>query len=195
MGARIKQHQKMEEQKNRKSIRLKNYDYSQENYYFITICTVNRECLFGKIENYEIQLNRLGQIVAMEWENIAKRYENIILDEYVVIPNHLHGIIQILPSVGAPLAGAQESMVNRISVVKRAGARPVPTDVPMLGNIIGSFKSLCVYNWLQYIKNNENAFDSDITIKFWQRNYYEHIVRNEKSLNRIRNYIESNLGI
>lgn len=151
----------------RRSIRLKNYDYSQDGAYFITICTNNRECYFQKYPP-------LKTIIKNQWENIPTHYPNVELDEYVIMPNHIHGIILVV--VGATLAVAQNHY--------RAGARPAPT----IGDIIGSFKSLCVVKWLQYMnKNNIHELG-----KFWQRNYYEHIIRNEKELNNIREYIINN---
>ena len=114
----------------RRSIRLKNYDYSQCGAYYITICTKNRECYFEKYLT-------LKNIVANQWENIPNRYPHVELDEYIIMPDHFHGIISI---VGA-------------------GARPAPT----IGKIIGSFKSLCIVEWLKYIsKNNINESG-----KFW----------------------------
>ncbi|MGH7802166.1 MAG: transposase [Thermodesulfobacteriota bacterium] len=148
----------------RKSIRLKEYDYSQLGAYFITICTHNKELYFE-------QYPELKQIVSRQWQEIPDRYTNIQLDEFIVMPNHIHGIM----IVGATLAVAQKN---------RAGARPAPT----IGEIIGTFKSRCVHNWLKYIK--ENRIDS--VGKFWQRNYYEHIIRNQDELNKIREYIQNN---
>ena len=86
----------------RRSIRLKEYDYSQAGAYFITMCTWQKECLFGKILNAEIMLSSVGKIVQQEWCNISKRFLNVELDTFVIMPNHLHGII----NVGAPLVGA-----------------------------------------------------------------------------------------
>ena len=112
----------------RRSIRLKEYDYSQAGAYFITICTRNKELYF---ERY----SKLKQIVNQQWQKILENYANIQLDEFVIMPNHIHGII----IVGATLAVAQKN---------RAGSRPAPT----IGEIIGTFKSLCVYDLLKYIK-------------------------------------------
>lgn len=147
----------------RRSIRLKGYDYSKLGAYFITICTFNRELYFEKY-------TKLKEIVNQQWQKITKRYSNLILDEFIIMPNHIHGII----IVGATLAVAQN----------RAGARPAPT----IGKIIGTFKSLCVHDWLIYLKKNEIAAVG----KFWQRNYYEHIIRGENDLNKIRQYIQNN---
>ena len=89
--------------RNRRSIRLQGYDYSQAGAYFVTICTQNRECLFGEIVNGGMRLNAIGQIAADQWYAIPQRFADIELDEFVVMPNHIHGIFI---NVGAPLAGA-----------------------------------------------------------------------------------------
>jgi len=174
-------------QRHRHSIRLKEYDYSSPGIYFVTICVDGREYLFGDIKNGEMILNELGKIVKNQWENIVNRYNNISLDAYMIMPNHLHGII----TVGAPLAGARTptdagtpTTPTAGATPLRAGARPAPT----LGDIIGSFKSLCVHDWLEYIKNN----NIDARGKFWQRNYYEHIIRDERALNNVQRYIVYN---
>ena len=155
----------------RRSIRLKKYDYSQCGAYFINICTKNRECYFEKYPG-------LKNIVKTQWENIQCQYSHIGLDEYVIMPDHFHGII----FVGAGLAPAQ----NNVSCDQSFGA--IARIATTVGEIVGSFKSRCVVEWLKYIYKNEiNELG-----KFWQRNYYEHIVRNENELNRIREYIINN---
>ena len=170
---------------NRHSIRLKEFDYSQNGYYFVTICTKNRECFFGDVARGKIELSEIGKIVKKYWMEISQHFENVELDEYIVMPNHIHGIVIINDNyqnmnVGATLAVAQRHR-NRSS---RAGARPAPT----IGDIVGSFKSICVVKWLQHMKENKlNGLG-----KFWQRNYYEHIIRNEIELNAIREYILNN---
>ena len=148
----------------RRSIRLKEYDYAQPGAYFITICTHNKELYFE-------QYPELKPIVSRQWQEIPDRYTDIQLDEFIVMPNHIHGII----IVGATLAVARNN---------RAGARPAPT----IGEIIGTFKSLCVHDWLKYIKENR----IHTVGRFWQRNYYEHVIRNEDELNKIREYIQNN---
>ncbi len=152
--------------RHRRSIRLKEYDYLQPGAYFITICTRDGELYFE-------QYPELKQIINRQWQEMPDRYANIRLDEFVIMPNHIHGII----IVGATLVVAQARE-------KRAGARSAPT----IGEIIGIFKSLCLHDWLRYIKENR----IDAVGKYWQRNYYEHIIRNEDELNKIRNYIQYN---
>ncbi|MBI5416687.1 hypothetical protein HZA55_01865 [Candidatus Poribacteria bacterium] len=172
---------------NRKSMRLKNYDYSSSGAYFVTICTHNHECLFEKFVS-------LKDIVINQWNNIHERFPYIILDEFVIMPNHLHGIFFIgaLNNIGAVNKGqAVGAGLAPALNIERAGARPAPTNTmttTTIGKIIGQYKSLCVNEWLQYIKKN----NIDALGKFWQRNYYEHVIRNEQSLNEIREYIVNN---
>ena len=146
---------------NRRSIRLRGYDYSNNGVYFITICTQNRECLFGKIVDNEIVLNKAGQIINDGWIKLKNEFLNIESNEYIVMPNHFHGII----TVGAPLVGAQN----------RAGTRPAPT----VGDIVGTFKSLTTNKYIQGVKSGDFPLFNK---RIWQRNYHEHIIRNEKDL-------------
>ena len=157
----------------RRSIRLKGYDYSQGGAYFITICTLNRE-------SYFLSYPELKGIVRQQWEKLPERFTNLFLDEFTIMPNHIHGIL----IVGAGLVPALSG---------RATARVAPTvsverPAPTVGEIIGTFKSLCIHDWLTYMKEKE----IDAVGKFWQRNYYEHVIRNEDELNRIREYIQNN---
>jgi putative transposase len=168
------------EKKHRRSLRLRDYDYSQAGAYFITICTNNRECIFGEVINSEVRLFPFGKIIQMEWANTPKRFPNVQLDVFVIMPNHLHGII-IINNVeirrGNP-CGYPINNSNRYPK-ERAGTSPAPT----LGKIIGAFKSLCIHGFMARSLN---------IVKLWQRNYYEHVIRNEKELNRIRDYIQNN---
>jgi REP element-mobilizing transposase RayT len=164
----------------RRSIRLKGYDYSQNGAYFITICAKNRESYFEKYRG-------LQEIVKQQWEELPRRFPDLTLDEFVIMPNHVHGIMIVgagrsTQNVGATLAVAQKDGAG--ARPERAGARPAPT----VGQIIGTFKSLCIHDWLRYIKEKK----IDAGGKLWQRNYYEHVIRSEDELNKIREYIQSN---
>ena len=119
----------------------------------------------------------LTEIVRKQWQKLSERYPNLVLDEFIVMANHIHGIM----IVGATLAVA---LVNRAGGRPWAGTRPAPT----VGEIIGTFKSLCVNDWLIYLRENK----IDEAGRFWQRNYYEHIIRNENELAKIREYIQNN---
>jgi REP element-mobilizing transposase RayT len=171
----------------RHSIRLKDHDYSQAGTYFVTICTHNRECLFGEIRDGEMRLNEPGIMVMSGWEQLNERFPEVKIDAHVVMPNHIHGIIWL---EGAPLVGALDDR-------NRATTRRTPTDengattrvAPTLGNVIGAFKSITTD---EYIRGVKMLGWAPFPGRVWQRNYYEHVIRNEKTLNAIREYIDLN---
>ena len=154
-----------ESSKRRRSIRLEGYDYSQPGGYFVTICTRNRECLFGEIVDGNIRLNDLGRGIATCWQWLAEQYPYIQLDEWIVMPNHFHGIMLIMNE-------------------RRGGSRTAPTKQKPLGRLIGAFKTVSTKQINEY-RDTPHA-------PLWQRNYYEHVIRNETDLEEIREYIENN---
>lgn len=176
----------------RRSIRLKDYDYSQPGGYFVTICTQNRACLFGTIMKGKNHLNKAVCMIKDTWCELPTRFPFVQLDAFVIMPNHVHGIILITdekqPPVGVPLV-AQDQNGNEI----RAGTRPAPTEDNVkrssLGQIIGAFKSITTHQYVLGVRENRwPIFDR----RLWQRNYYESIIRNESGLNAIRTYIQAN---
>jgi REP element-mobilizing transposase RayT len=160
----------------RRSIRLKRYDYSHPGAYFITICTHNRECLFGKINNGKMFLNDIGEIAKQCWLEIPHHFPNVSLDEFVIMPNHIHGII-ILNDTGLNVGANNDSPLPDCSQ-KPLFRSPSRT----IGSIIRGFK-IGVTKWC---RQNANIYT------VWQRNYYEHILRNDHALHRIRQYIVDN---
>lgn len=168
----------------RRSIRLPTYDYSQGGWYFVTICTQNFRCDFGNIVNAEMELSSIGQMVDQEWQGLKNRFFSIDLGEYIIMPNHLHGIVVIKDDsnfVGAGLVPAHGQGDHK--------GRPYNKCPVFLGDIIGAFKSITTHECIYGIKTkNWPRFDK----RFWQRNYYEHIIRNEESLDKIREYILKN---
>lgn len=154
----------------RRSIRLKEYDYSQSGAYYVTIDVQNRGCLFGEIVNYEMILNEAGKMVDEQWNALLERFPNIELDVYQIMPNHFHGIIVVIENVDTQ------------NVV-------VQNKKPTLGDIIGAFKSITTH---EYIIGVDNKNWPQFYKRLWQRNYYEHVIRNDADLNRIRDYIQSN---
>jgi len=160
---------------NRRSIRLKNYDYSQAGMYFITICCYKRTSRFGHIENRVMKLNEQGQIAHNEWIKLSERFPNVVLDAFQIMPNHMHGIIILTPAQTKP-----ENKMNR-------DIKQYQKLAPTVGNIIGSYKSLVANGCLKIYK-----LENKIMGKLWQRNYWEHIIRNEKSHQRISDYIIEN---
>lgn len=188
----------------RRSIRAKGYDYSQDGAYFVTICAQNKQCLFGNIAKGEMELNESGKMVSDHWVSLKNRFPNIEIDEFVVMPNHFHGII-VICSVGAGLVPAlpesgifpksqkgtdwQGGNTEADNAKMRAGTRPAPTNNNTVGDIIRVFKSLTMG---EYIKNVKAGKFPPFEKMIWQRNYYEHIIRDDDDLDRIREYIINN---
>ena len=148
----------------RRSIRLKDFDYSQPGSYFITICTHRRELLF---ESPPVQ-----DMLRSFLEKLPNKFPMVQLDEFVIMPNHIHGIIMI--TVGATPSGCPNI---------------TPRGYPNWGDIIEWYKTMTTNGYINGVKNNQwGPFNE----RFWQRNYYEHVIRDEDDLNRIRQYIIDN---
>lgn len=156
--------------RNRRSIRLFSYDYSQNGAYFVTVCTQNRECLFGEVVHGEMRLNHAGQIANQCWRNIPTHFPHVDIDEFILMPNHIHGILVIDGRGTACRAPTGEQF-----------GKPVSGSIP---TIIRSFKSAAT--------KRVNESHGTPGTKLWQRNYYEHIIRDDDELNRIRQYILDN---
>ena len=194
----------------RRSIRLKGYEYRRPGLYFVTICIQGGRNLLGDIVEEEMVLNAAGRLISDEWQDLPKRFPQIDLDAFAVLPNHMHGIIIITEDpVGATLVAAQgadedggavaEDGTPEKDAAKSAGARATTRDAPTkggrsgrgatLGQIVGAYKSITTNGYIRGVKTDEwKPFDG----RFWQRNYHEHIIRNEQSLNTIRQYVENN---
>ena len=156
-------------------MRLGDYDYRQSGVYFVTVCTYRHTSLFGKITEGEMMFNPLGNIVAEEWQHIAEARTNVQLDAFVVMPNHLHGII-IINNENDHAGSSFKSAVN--------GKRSGTLHSDSLGAIVGHIKAA--------VSRRAKTQVLDCNQSIWQRNYYEHVIRNEKSLNEIRKYIVEN---
>ncbi len=159
----------------RRSIRLQGYDYSLEGLYFITICCDDREHRFGKIENEEMILNDAGKIANECWMEIPKHFPHAILHEHIVMPNHVHGIIELVNVGNVGAVGAE----NFPPLHQNAFQKMIPRSI---GSIVKGFK-IGVTKWFR------NHTDIE---KVWQRNYYEHIIRNEQAYQTISDYILRN---
>lgn len=172
----------------RRSIRLEGYDYSQEGLYFTTCCCQDREHFFGEIIDEEMILNDAGRVIEVEWMKLPDRFENIRLHEFIIMPNHFHGILEL---VGATLVVAQDPEEKDIFQLVETGQPQgiAPTKVPTVGDIISAFKSITTVKYIEGVKTYDWA---KFNKKLWQRNYYEHIIRNEFSFNNIANYIIEN---
>jgi REP element-mobilizing transposase RayT len=208
--------------RSRRSIRLRGYDYSRAGAYFITLCTQNRQCLFGEIVDGAMRLNPAGRLVADEWMKTAIIRHEIELDEWVMMPNHFHGILAIVdgccrgdppvaPKIDRPMTTPWRGdppvapKIDRPMTTPWRGDPPVAPkiDRPMttpwtgdppvaptgpkprsVGAVMAGFKSA--------VTKRVNEWRNTPGAKLWQRNYWEHVIRNESELNRIREYIRHN---
>jgi REP element-mobilizing transposase RayT len=157
----------------RRSIRLRNYDYAQAGAYFVTVCTHNRECLFGEVVDGKMQLNAAGQMVEQCWLAIPEHFPHVELDAFVVMPNHIHGIVVITNPVEAQFIAPNTQGAMNQGAMNRA---------PTLGGMVRAFKA----------RSTRDIRLREPGVSVWQRNYYEHIIRSEESLMRIREYITNN---
>ena len=195
----------------RRSIRLKGDDYSQPGAYFVTMVTQDRSCLFGDVAGGAMRLHDAGRMVQAARDRLPCRFPGIDLDALVVMPNHVHGIIVIVGAVGAPpadapapadLVGAPDSagapdpvgapLVGAHDVDARdarATTRVAPTRVaPTLGDVVGAYKSVTTVEYTRAVR----ALGWPPFRRLWQRNYYERIVWDDASLDRVRRYIRDN---
>lgn len=176
----------------RRSIRLKGYDYSQAGFYFVTICTQDRQHLFGEIlvmdsgvgteivgaeidsapTTNQMVLNDAGKMVSQLWYQIPNNFHNVQLHEFVIMPNHIHGIIEITPISDNP-----DLKIN------------IGSDPITLPNIIQSFKR---HTTIEYIKMVKQNILPPFNKRVWQRNYWEHIIRNQNAYQEIAQYVVSN---
>ncbi len=147
--------------KRRKSIRLKDYDYSLPGYYFVTICAHDRIHCLGDIIDGKMVLNLYGKIVREQWTWLSEQYSYLELDQWVIMPNHVHGILHM---------------------VGNGRDRSLHTKIKTLSELIGAFKT-----------TSSKRIHQAGLLKFrWQKSFYDHIIRNEINLNRIREYIINN---
>ncbi len=153
----------------RSPLRLKEYDYSRAGAYFVTVCTKHRKMLLGDVVEDGIRLNPLGVVVKECWEDLPRHYHFLELDAFIVMPNHVHGILVI---TGNPNVGA--------------GLKPAPTSKRRaLPEIVRALKT--------FSARRINQILGTPGIPVWQRNYYEHVIRNEIDLEETREYIQNNL--
>jgi REP element-mobilizing transposase RayT len=169
----------------RHSLRLKAYNYSTAGAYFITMCTKNRECLFGQINVGAgpcacppVVMSDAGRMVTNVWRQIPDYYPSIVVDEFVLMPNHIHGIIIIAD------VGYIES--PELPSGRPQGVAPTRLSLP---DVIQRFKNLTTKRYADGVKlSGWQPFDG----RLWQRGYYEHVIRNDKELNDVRQYIIDN---
>ena len=195
----------------RRSIRIPGFDYAQPGAYYITICAQNRVYLFGDVVNNKMRLNDAGLMVKRWWNTLCKKFPMIHLDEYVVMPNHFHGIIHVCDVVDAGIDISERADTRVCPYVHHHP--PIRNDVgadqcvrPITDQCVRPITDQCVrpmpisamVQWFKTMTTNEYIRDvkqknwSPFSKKLWQRNYYEHVIRDEESLNRVRQYIMDN---
>lgn len=166
-----------EEWHHRHSVRLRDHTYTQGSY-FLTICAEEREWLFGTIRNGAMELNAFGTIVEECWKNIPQHFLNVSIDAFVVMPNHIHGILHLSARKSTPLACRGTACR---APTQRSFQKPLPGT---LSTIIRSFKS-AVTRRINLLRNEPGAI-------VWQRNFHEHIIRPSGELAHFRSYIRNN---
>ncbi|MHB1162722.1 MAG: transposase [Chloroflexota bacterium] len=155
----------------RRSIRAKEYDYSQPGAYFVTLCVNDRRCLFGRVVDEAMEMNPAGRTIERWWLELPNKFTHVTPDTHVIMPNHLHGII-VLRDYGTPPHGNQGA---------HAGA-PLPA-------IVQWFKTMTTNDYIHGVR--ELAWPA-FHVRLWQRNYCEHVIRDEAELCRAREYVVSN---
>ncbi len=157
-------------------MRLNDYDYRQNGAYFVTVCAYRHANLFGSIEDGVMTPNAIGRIIAEEWRKTAELRPYVGLDGFVVMPNHLHGIIAMFDD--------EQGAIQQVATAASNSRRSKTLQARSLGAIVGRFKGKVTR------RSHELPGYRDLVV--WQRNYYEHIIRSEKSLQAIREYIAMN---
>ena len=186
----------------RRSIRLKDYDYSRCGAYYVTICVQERLCLFGDVVNGKMIMSDAGEMIHRTWSQLPEKYPVVRTDAFVVMPNHVHGIVlnDVDSSVGAAPCGRPLSRPNQnencrvTEIESRDEGQPqgvAPTDDRRisLSDIVHRFKSFTTNRYAKGVK--ESGWHS-FPGRLWQRNYFERVIRNEDEMNRIRDYIDGN---
>jgi putative transposase len=168
----------------RQSIRLRQYDYSWPGAYFVTICVREKECVLGDIVECEMRLSEWGRIVHEFWDAIPNHFPNVSIDGRVTMPNHGHAIINIGHDRRGAVAAPNDAAPNTAARLDMEKGEEISPIRPTLGQIVAYYK----YQTTKRI----NALRGTPGIPFWQRNYWEHVIRDEIDLNRIRQYIENN---
>ncbi|HLP74102.1 MAG TPA: hypothetical protein VK155_14450 [Bacteroidales bacterium] len=169
----------------RLSLRIKGYDYSKSGMYFVTICAHDRQHLFGEINDDGLILNKAGEHAAQCWKEIPGHFPLVILHDFIIMPNHIHGIIEIIPDkigVGAENIQPLRSPGDNIQPLRHNINEFQNVISGSIGSIIRGFK-IGVTKWFRTNSDIKNV---------WQRNYYEHIIRSKKAYRIISKYIIQN---
>lgn len=177
----------------RRSIRLREYDYSATGAYFVTICAQGRECRFGVVADGKMHLNDAGSMVSEWWLKLPGKFPGVVLDECTIMPNHFHGIVVIndADTVGAPPCGCPPlGSISKTGRPRRAEKEGQPHGVaPTVGDVLDWFKSMTTNAYIRRV--NEHGWPP-FPGRLWQRNYYERVIRDERELDAARKYILEN---
>lgn len=157
----------------RKTPRLQGYDYSLEGGYFVTVCTRARRRLFGEIQNEEMNLNEAGKMIVLWWNKIPEKFKRVDLDAFVVMPDHVHGVLFLNEEKILNSSDAQEDKISRVTLFQ----------------VLQWFKTMTTNAYIRGVKENGWLPYSE---KLWERSFYDHIIRNDADLNRIREYVSGN---
>ncbi len=170
----------------RRSIRLREYDYTQAGAYFVTLCVQGRECLLGEINDGSVKLSRIGELIRNAWHNLPTHFPHIALDEFVIMPNHLHAILILSDRArrGEAFAESSRNETNLTANASPSQQHPNGTKPHSLNAVLQNFKSVST--------RRVNQFRKKAGVPFWQRDYYEHIIRDDRDLQNIREYIRNN---
>ncbi len=178
----------------RNSLRAGAYNYAWTGSYFVTLCLADRHPRFGDVIEGEMCLNDPGTMIANEWRQLPERFPFVETDAFVVMPNHLHGIVVIDSDIGEfdPLKRENENRANtRLAPTGGDGFRPRGTSKGSLSRVIQGFKSVTTGVYIRGVKERGwEPYDG----KLWQRSFYDHIIRDDQDLERVRTYIDSNPG-
>ena len=179
-------------QKRRKSNRLEGYDYSRAGCYFVTVCAQDRQCLFGEVVEDGMVLNEAGKMAARWWGETENKFPHVELDEYVVMPNHIHGIVLIVGAdlrVRPQLEDSKSNGHKQLEHQRQEENQQGGHAGPPLQEIIQWFKTMTTNGYINDVKYGRfPPFEKRI----WQRSFYDHVIRDDDDLNRVREYIQNN---
>ena len=162
---------------NRRSVRLKEYDYSQPGAYFITILAADRSHIFGKIVDDQVQLSEIGRIVEHEWLRLETRFSHVHLGVWIVMPNHFHGIVNLI-----------ETETN----IHSSGGRAYVTALEHFGSPVSGSIPTIIRSFKSSVTQQYQLLTLNYSTKIWHRGYYDHIIRDEIDLENTHNYILNN---
>jgi putative transposase len=167
---------------NRKSIRLKEYDYARAGAYFVTICSWNKQCVFGTVEEDTVQLNELGRVVESCWQEIPEHFAKVELDEFIIMPNHIHGII---------ILNDQEDYTCR-DTIHRVRESSGESKTESFGNPTASSIPTIIRTFKAAVTRESRRLRLFTSERLWQGGYFERIIRNENAMMKAREYIVNN---